>query len=46
MHFFRDLYAELRALFFWRQNDAREKSAQRGNELVKQVLVMVSRKVT
>ena len=31
--------------FWWRQNDERKKRAQHRNELVKQVLVMVSKKV-
>ena len=54
-HFFRDLYAKVRASgvlsvtpkkLWWRQNEAREKSAQSGNEFMKQVLVMVFKKVT
>ena len=57
MHFFRGLYAKAsvipgvtRRQTFWRhQNEAREMSAQSGNELMKQnnkkeVLVMVSNK--
>ena len=53
MHFFRDLYAKLRASWC-SLRDAKdilvtskrsgEKSAQRDNELVKQVLVMVFKK--
>ena len=55
MHFFRDLYAEVRAsgvlslrpkTFWWRQNKAQEKSTKHGNQLVKQELVIVSKKVT
>ena len=54
MHFFRDLYAELRAsgvlsvtpkTYWWRQNEARKKSVQHGDELVKLVLVMVLKKI-
>ena len=54
-HFFRELYAKVRASgvlsvtpkkLWWRQNEAREKSAQSGSELMKQVLVMVFKKVT
>ena len=52
MHLFSDMYAKLRAsgalsvtpkTFWWRQTEAREKSAQRGNQLVKQESVMVSK---
>ena len=50
MHFFYELYTELRASWWpvhdakdtlWCQNEAREKSSQCSNELMKQVLVMV-----
>ena len=50
-HFFRDLYANLKTswcsirdtrTFWWRQNEATEKIAQGGNELMKQLLVAVS----
>ena len=55
MYFFRDLCSKLAAsgvLFvmprtlWWRQIGAREKSAQPGNQLVKQELVMVQNKQT
>jgi len=54
MHFFRELYAELRAswwrvtpkAFWWRQTEARQKSTHCGNMLMKQVLVMMSKTVT
>ena len=54
MHFFRDLYVKLRTsgvlsvtpeTLRWRQNEAREKTAQRVNQLVKLELVLVSKKV-
>ena len=32
--------------FWWCQNEVEEKSAQHSNEIVKQVLVMVSKSVT
>ena len=55
MHFFRDLYAELRAsgvlsvtakTLNWRHNEAREKSTQRGNQLLEQELDKGSKNVT
>ena len=53
MHFFRDLYAKLRASkcsvrdfknILLSQNEERKKSSQPGNELMKQVLVRVQKK--
>ena len=40
------VFSPSRQSFWWRLYEAREKSVQRRNELVKQVLVMVSKTVT